>query len=351
MGYFLDNIEAMAPYVPGEQPPPGRRVVKLNTNENPYPPSPAVLDALRTFDGDPLRRYPDAMAGALRQAVSEVLDVPRDWILPGNGSDDLIMMIARACVAPHRSVVYPTPTFEFYHTQARIEDARCVEVPLQEDFSLPVDALIEASGDVTFVANPNSPTGLAAPVDALAALADGLSGLLVIDEAYVDFADGDALDLARRFENVVILRTLSKGYSLAGLRVGWAVARPGLLSGLLKTKAIYNVGALPCRLGTAAVRDQDYKNQCADRVRASRDRLAGELGELGFTVWPSQANFLMVRPGDGDAGRVAANLKERGVLVRYYDKPRLGDKLRITVGTEEENRALLDALAAARGGA
>ena len=344
MTYFSDNIEAMSPYVPGEQPRAADRIIKLNTNENPYPPSPAVLEALRAMDGDPFRRYPDPMARAFCQAAAEVLDVPVEWILPGSGSDDLIMMIARAALGGGRAAVYPVPTFEFYATQATIEAARRVEVPFDDEFNLPVEALAAAGGAVTFVANPNSPSGTAAPIDRLRRLAASLAGLLVIDEAYVDFAEASALALAAEFDNVVVLRTLSKGYSLAGLRLGFAVAQPALLEGLAKTKAIYNVGAAICAAGAAAMRDQAHKCANAERVKASRRRLTAELTELGFRIWPSQANFLLARPADGLAGELYRGLKDRGILVRYFDKPGLTDKLRITVGSDEQNAALIEAL-------
>ena len=344
MTFFRDNIEAMTPYVPGEQPAAGEQVIKLNTNENPYPPSPAAMAAMRELDGDLLRRYPDAMATRFREVAAGVLGVPAAWILPGNGSDDLVTMIARACLAPGRPVVYPVPTFTFYETQALIEAAECVEAPFDEEYNLPVDALAEADGAVTLVANPNSPSGTAAPAGRLDELAARLTGLLVIDEAYVDFADGHALDLVGKRENVIVLRTLSKGYSLAGLRLGFGVAQPATLEGLLKTKAIYNVGAIPAAVGAAALADQDHKNANAEKIKASRADLTTRLRALGFRVLPSQSNFLLARPPDGDGGRVYLALKQRGILVRYYRTPRLRDQVRITIGTDEDNAALLHAL-------
>lgn len=344
MTFFRDNIDAMTPYVPGEQPAPGERVVKLNQNENPYPPSPAAVEVLRQFDAGALRLYPDPVACEFCRTAGEVLGVPPERILVGDGSDDIIIMIARACLGKGRSVVYPTPTFPYYFTQAQIEDAEVVAVPSGEEFSVPIDALAKAGGTVTFVANPGSPTGVAPTTDQLDYLAGRLDGLLVIDEAYVDFAEEDALELAGRHANVIVLRTLSKGYSLAGLRLGFGIADPGLLEGLLKTKAIYNVGALPAAVGAAAIADQDYHNQCVAKIVASRAELMAGLVDLGFEVVPSQANFLLVRPPTGNAKVVYEALKARGILVRYFKKPRLDDKLRITVGTDEANAALLEAL-------
>ena len=345
MSYFRNSIDAMSAYVPGEQPAPGTKVVKLNTNENPYPPSPAAMAVLRDVDADLLRRYPHPFARAFRATAGEVLGFDSEWILPGNGSDDLLTMLVRSLAEPARGVVFPMPTYVLYRTLAQIQDAEIVEVPFDDDYNLPVDALARAAGAVTLVASPNSPSGTAAPNEQLADLARRLDGVLVVDEAYADFADGNALDLVRRFDNVIVLRTLSKGYSLAGLRLGFGLARPDLLAGLAKVKDSYNVSALACAVGAAAMADQGHKDANVRRVRASRAALAGGLEAMGFTVWPSQSNFLLARPPGGEAAGVYEALKARGILVRYFNEPRLDDKLRITVGTEEENAALLEALA------
>ncbi len=344
MNWFKDNIRSMEAYVPGEQPRSTGRIIKLNTNENPYPPSPKVAEALAGADLAQLRRYPDAMATLFRHAAADVLGVPADWILPGNGSDDVIMMIARACLGPSRPAAYPVPTFAFYRTQSLIEDALRTEVPLEEDYRLPVEKLIDAAAAVTFIANPNSPTGVAADNEALAELADGLEGLVVIDEAYVDFADDSAIDLLEGRDNVILLRTLSKGYSLAGLRLGFGVARPPVLEGLLKTKSIYNVGSLPCLLGAAAMSDPKYTEQRAEQIIATRKRLAAALKTAGWRVWDSQANFLFTQPPGNSAARIATGLSKRKIYIRYYDQPGVSDKLRISIGTEEETDVLLSAL-------
>jgi histidinol-phosphate aminotransferase len=360
MTYFRQNINALSGYVPGEQPPPDAKVIKLNTNENPYPPSPEVLKVLQELQGELLRRYPDPMAGAFRQSASQVLGVPADWILVGNGSDDLLTMIIRACTEPGRQVVYPMPTYVLYRTLAQIQGAECMEVAYPEDYSLPVEQLIEAQGAVTFVASPNSPSGTVAPVELLDKLAAQLSGVLVIDEAYVDFAESDALELVHRHDNVIILRTLSKGYSLAGLRLGFGVANPALLEGLIKVKDSYNVDAVACAVGAVAIADQSHKNTNAQKIKASRTQMASALEQLGFQVWPSQANFLLVGVSgaateelaelspkelpEGNAEYLYEMLKQRGILVRYFKQPRLADKLRITVGTPEQNETLIKVL-------
>jgi len=344
MSYFKPNIDAMAPYVPGAQVDAKSRVIKLNTNENAYPPSGQVAKALANFDTSPLRRYCDPMASNFAEIAAKINDVPAGWILPGNGSDDLIVMISRACLGPGKRAVWPGPTFGFYFTQAIIESAECVEVPFGDNFALPTDDLIAADGAVTFVANPNSPSGTAATNDELARLAENLTGLLVIDEAYCDFAGTTAIKLAETYDNVIVLRTLSKGYALAGLRLGYAIANPGLIAGLVKTKAIYNVNSISAALGAAALADQDYKNETAAKIIASRQELSRSLKELGFSVLDSKANFLLAGVPGGKAKQLADDLKARSILVRYFEHPRICTSLRITVGTENEIEELIDAL-------
>lgn len=335
----------MSGYQPGEQPPPDVKVIKLNTNENPYPPSPRVLKVLRELDVELLRRYPDPMAEGVRQAASAVLGVPPDWILVGNGSDDLLTMISRACIEPGRRVVYPTPTYTLYRVLVQIQAAEFVEVPYNENYELPLDQLVAANGEVTFIASPNSPSGTAVPVEQLEQLAIRLAGVLVIDEAYADFASDNALRLVKKYDNVIILRTLSKGYSLAGVRLGFGVANPALLEGLIKVKDSYNLDAIACAVGVAAIEDQSYKIANAEKIKAARAILASDLKQLDFQVWPSEANFLLVRPPLGNAEFLYEALKTKGILVRYFKQPQMEDKLRITVGTPEQNQALVGMLA------
>jgi histidinol-phosphate aminotransferase len=342
--YFRSNVEAMAAYVPGEQPPAGTSIIKLNSNENPYPPSPKVIEVLQNFDSEWLRRYPHPYGEAFRQAASQVLGVPSNWIIVGNGSDELLNVVMRACTEPGRKVVYPTPTYVLYSTLTQMQSAELVEIPYSEDYQLPVEEIIAANGSVTFIATPNSPSGHVVPAADLRTLAANLSGVLVIDEAYVDFAEENALDLVQEFENVIAIRTLSKGYSLAGIRLGFGIANPKLLSGLYKVKDSYNIDAIACAIGTAAISDQTYKNLCADKVKTSRTKLAKDLQKLGFQVCPSHTNFLLAQPPDRNAEYLYLKLKEQGILIRYFRQPRLDDKLRITVGTDEQNQALIAAL-------
>ncbi|NHC35110.1 histidinol-phosphate transaminase [Scytonema millei] len=344
MTYFRHNIEQMSGYVPGEQ-IVGANIIKINSNENPYPPSPLVLEALRNLDGELLRRYPEPMAGRFRTAVSAALDLPSDWIIVGNGSDELLGVITRACTSPQRQIVCPMPTYVLYRTLAQIQDAEFVEIPYDNNYNLPLEELIAANGAVTFIASPHSPSGTVVSLDILDKLAAQLHGVLVIDEAYVDFATENALELAKKHDNVIILRTLSKGYSLAGIRLGFAVANPTLIAGLMKVKDSYNVDAIACIVGVAALQDQAHKNANAEKIKTSRVKLASELQKLNFDLYPSQANFLLARSPHGNAEYLYHSLKTRGILVRYFPQPRLEDKLRITVGTDEQNAQLVKALA------
>ncbi|PSB26960.1 histidinol-phosphate transaminase [Stenomitos frigidus] len=342
--YFRPNIDAMTGYVPGEQPKFDTPIIKLNTNENPYPPSPAAIAVLQQLSGESLRRYPDPYANEFRQAVSAALDIPMDWVIVGNGSDDVLNVIIRACAEPNRNVVYPAPTYVLYRTLTELQPAATIEIPYGDDYQLPIAELIAANGAVTFIASPNSPSGHVVPIDALRQLAAALTGVLVVDEAYVDFAEETALNLVKEFNNVIVTRTLSKGYSLAGLRLGFGIANPTLLSGLFKVKDSYNIDAIACLVGAAAMRDQDYKNLCAAKVKASRAQLAIDLKQLGFHLWDSQTNFLLAQPPKSNAEQIYLSLKERGILVRYFNQADLSDKLRITVGTDEQNQSLIEAL-------
>jgi histidinol-phosphate aminotransferase len=346
MPFLRKHLQAVAGYIPGEQSPPGSPVIKLNTNENPYPPSPEVFRVLQTLDPEWLRRYPDPTAIAFRQAASEVLNISPDWITVANGSDELISLIVRTVAEPGSAVVYPMPSYVLYRTVAQIQQAQPLEIAYDEAFTFPLQEILEAQGTVTFIASPNSPIGNVVSVEALETLAANLQGLLVIDEAYVDFTDANALHLVQKHPNVIILRTLSKGYSLAGLRLGFAIAHPTLIQNLNKIKDSYAVDAIAALAGAAAIRDQAHKNRNVEKVLRSRATLHQNLVELGFRVWPSEGNFLLVQPSkiSADSGCAALalqqHLKTQGILVRHFNLPGVADKLRITVGTDPQNEQL-----------
>jgi histidinol-phosphate aminotransferase len=339
-----DTVLSMAGYVPGDQPARGARVIKLNTNENPYPPSPRVLDAIAALPADALRRYPAPMADEFRAAAARVLGVPHDAILAGNGSDDILTIATRTFLGPGDALAFPEPTYSLYPVLARLQNARTITVPWGDGWSLPVEELAATGAHAIYLANPNAPTGTRVPIVAVEALAASFDGLLLVDEAYVDFADGHCLPLALRLPNVVVVRTMSKSYSLAGVRFGFAVAHPELVREMAKVKDSYNCDVLSIVAATAAIEDQEYARATWVKIRAERERLTRALEALGWSVLPSQANFVLATVPGGRAAEVLAGLKARGVLVRYFDAPGLSDKLRITVGTPEDTAALLVAL-------
>ena len=318
-------------------------MIKLNTNENPYPPSPHVLEAIARAADASVRLYPDPEARALRARAAEVYGVPADHIMAGNGSDELLALVLRATIDPRDRVAFPVPTYSLYETLVAVQGGAAVRVPFPDDFSLP-PALAAAGARVTFLCNPNSPSGTLVPLERVEALARALPGLLVVDEAYVDFAREHALGLIGRLPNVLVLRTLSKSFSLAGLRVGLAFGHPDLLAGLRTVKDSYNLSRLSQAAGEAALGDLPWMEANLARIKATRARLAAELARLGFRVPPSEANFVLARRPGVDLGPVARALAARDILVRYFAVPGLRDALRITVGTDAEVDALLAAL-------
>jgi histidinol-phosphate aminotransferase len=329
--------------VPGEQPGPGRRVVKLNTNENPYPPSPRVLSALAAAVNDGLRLYPDPEAHGLRMRASAVYGVPPECILAGNGSDECLALLVRALVDAGDRVAFPVPTYSLYDTLVAVQGGAAVRVPWPSDFALPA-ALADARARLTFLCNPNSPSGTLVPTALVEDLARRIPGVLVVDEAYVDFARESAMSLVMRHPNVVVLRTFSKSFSLAGLRIGLAFGHADLLIGLRTVKDSYNLDRLALAAAEAALEDLDHMRANVARVRATRTRLASALGELGFAVLPSEANFVFARRRGVDLAPLARALAERDILVRHFPTPEARDGVRITIGTDEEIDTLLAAV-------
>ena len=334
-------MRTVAPYVPGEQPDPARRVIKLNTNENPYPPSPRVLDAVMRAADAGIRLYPDPEARALRDRASAVYGVPATGILVGNGSDELLALLLRGIVDPGDRVAFPVPTYSLYETLVAVQGAEAVRVPFPDDFSLPA-ALTATEARLTIVCNPNSPSGTLVPTRQIQELARAVRGVLVVDEAYVDFARENAMALVGRVANVVVLRTLSKSFSLAGMRVGLAFGDPELIAGLRTVKDSYNVGRLALVAAEAALRDLPAMRANVERICKTRARLVSGLTALGFAVPPSEANFVLARRPGVDLGPLARALAGREILVRHFGA--LPDALRITVGTDEEIETLLAAL-------
>lgn len=341
MAYFRDIIEQMAGYTPGFQ-PKAAGVVKLNTNENPYPASPKVLEAVRGLTADNVRRYPDPTGEAFRKAAAGVLGVEADNIICTNGGDDLLNICVRACCDVERPLAYASPTYSLYPVLAQLHGCEVIEVPRDANGSL--EALAETNAALTIVCNPNAPTCQMLPVDALGKLASALSGVLLIDEAYVDFAEDNAVRLVRDFDNIVLLRSMSKGYSLAGMRFGFGVTSKRLMEGLLKVKDSYPVDAAAIAAATAAIRDQAWFKANVGKIKAERARLTERLSGLGFEVPAGRTNFLLARCAAKQAKDIYEALMQRNIFVRYFELAGLEDKLRITVGTPEQNDVLLNAL-------
>jgi histidinol-phosphate aminotransferase len=339
------EIAAMQGYVPGEQ-PQGGKWIKLNTNENPYEASPAVARAVAaTASGRTLAKYPDPLATAFRLRAADLLGVDPDWILCGNGSDDLLTILVRSFLGAGDRLRVPTPSYILYRTLAELQGAFCEAIPFERDWSLgeaftaPAERL-----RLAIVANPNSPSGTLIPPDRMRDIADRLACPLVVDEAYGDFADVDCLDLVRRCERVIVTRSLSKSYALAGLRFGFAVARPEIIEQLRKVKDSYNCDALSIAAATAAIDDRAWLAATRAKILATRGRLAAGLAALGFEVVESQANFVWCTHPSRPHRPIYEALKARGILIRFMQYDGFGDGLRITVGTDEEIDAFLDAM-------
>jgi len=342
MGYFRDNVEKVKGYEPGFQ-PKSVDIIKLNTNENPYLPSPQAVEAFSRINVEHFRRYPDPVATVFREAAAEIHGVRPENIMCCNGGDELLTIAFRAFCDENRPVAYPVPTYSLYPVLANLQNCQALEVPFDREFNLPVD-LIKTNAALTIVCNPNAPSGSFISVGEMASLADDLSGVLLIDEAYADFADENCAGLVKNFDNVIILRSMSKGYGLAGLRFGYAIAPADLISGLMKVKDSYNVDAVAIAVATAAIKDQEYFRQTTGKVKKARELLVAQLRALKFEVPRSYSNFVLAETKRCQARVIYDKLVQRNIYVRYFDLPGLENKLRITVGTTEQNDRVVMAL-------
>src|SRR5690606_28775814 len=358
MAYERSNIQAMAGYTSGEQ-PDSPDVIKLNTNENPFPPGPGVARALAGLDAASLRRYPPPTAVRLRETIAACHGVAANNVIVTNGGDELLRLAVTTFVEEEEAIAFAEPSYSLYEVLANAHGCGILRFPLNEDWSLPEDfaAQLNASGaKLCFVVNPHAPSGRLTTVDELRALARAFRGVLVIDEAYVDFVDPalghDCVPLLREFDNVLILRTFSKGYSLAGLRMAYGLGAASLIDPMqYKTKDSYNTDFIAQRLALAAVTDRAYAADTWRKVREQRALLTAVLGQLGLSTPPSQSNFLLATvPPPHNAEALYQSLKDAGILVRWFRLPGLEDKLRITVGTADENARLISELQQLLGG-
>ena len=344
MSYFRPEIEAMAGYVPGEQPQQGE-VIKLNTNENPYRASPAVDRAIGEVLRRGLEKYPDPMAGAFRRRAAELLGVEPDWILCGNGSDDVLTIATRAFVAEGQLLRLPYPSYVLYKTLAQIQGARSEEIHFQPDWSLS-ERFAASSEDLrlVFLPNPNSPSGTVIPPERVLELARRLPCPLLVDEAYADFAEANCMHLVAENEKILVSRSMSKSYALAGLRFGYVVGQPAMIEQLTKVKDSYNCDALAIAAAAAAIGDSEWLADNRAKILATRKRLTAGMRDLGFETVDSQANFTWNVHPEQPVKPIYERLKEDGLLVRYMDYRGWGDGLRISVGTDDQIDVCLDRL-------
>jgi histidinol-phosphate aminotransferase len=343
--HFRANIASLAGYVPGEQ-PQNDGIIKLNTNENPYPPSPRVYAAIRNAIRSSLRLYPEPQSDSLRAVAAAVYGVKPANIIAGNGSDELLSMALRCFVGPGDRVAFPVPTYSLYDTLVEIQDGVRAAVDYPADFALP-DTLARQNAALTFLCNPNAPSGTLVDLPQVEQLARSIAGVLVVDEAYVDFAESEgssALPLIRRLSNLIVLRSFSKSFSLAGLRIGLAFASEEIIAGMMKVKDSYNLNRLSLAAACAALQDLPWMTRNARRIQRSRKKLTSALKRMGYQVYPSHANFVLARRTGQNLKSVYQELKQRKILVRYFDVPGLQDCLRITIGSPKEISALVDAM-------
>ena len=341
MSFFRQRVVDMRGYVPGEQPAVDD-IIKLNTNENPYPCSPRVKAAIGRVVQAGLQRYPDPTATQFRQRAADLLNVSPDWIMCGNGSDDILTVVTRACAEPGDVIRFPYPSYVLYPTLAELQGALADPIRFEADWTLgdgfcqPRDRL-----RLAYLANPNSPSGSVIPPERVLELADSLPCPLLVDEAYVEFAERSCVACVAASNKILVSRSLSKSYALAGLRFGYVVAQPQLIRELNKVKDSYNCDAMSIAGATAAIDDQPWLEANRATILSTRERLADALAKLGFHVTPSQANFLWATNEGLPLEPVYQRLKDNGVLVRYMRFSAWGEGLRISVGTDEQIDTLL----------
>ena len=346
--FLSKTAREIAPYTAGEQ-PADRQYVKLNTNENPYPPSPEALKAYRDYDFSSLKLYPPLEMRALREAIAAAEGVGAENVFCGNGSDEILALCFPAFFdADGDGAAFADVTYSFYPVFAEFFKIPKKILPLEEDFTLDLAKLTKVPAQGVIVANPNAPTGIGIPRGEIEAFVRENSGRVVIlDEAYMPFFDQSAVPLTKKYDNLVVVKTFSKGYSLAGMRCGYAVADPALISGLERCRDCFNsypVDRVCQAVCAAAIGDKAYYDRVNALVISERERLSRELASLGFTVLPSKANFVFAKHAALSGREVYEALRARGVLVRHFQKPRISEYCRITVGSREENDALLRAL-------
>ena len=344
--FWSDFVHSLEPYVPGEQ-PRGHNLVKLNTNENPFGPSPKVLEAIRMATTERLRLYPVPDGGPLKQAIADYHKVPAESVFVGNGSDEVLAHVFNAFFKHGKPILFPDITYSFYPVYCQLYEIDSELVSLNADFAIDITDYERDNGGI-ILPNPNAPTGCLLSLDDIRRLVEmNRDTVVVIDEAYIDFGGETAIPLTQRFPNLLVTQTLSKSRSLAGMRIGFAVGHPELIEALVRIKDSFNsypLDSLAIAAGVAAYQDETYFKQCQQQVITEREWLTQSMTELGFEVLPSAANFVFARHPQHDAAILAAGLREKGVIVRHFNKPRIDQFLRISIGNHTENQLLMSQL-------
>lgn len=344
--YCSEFVQQLEPYVPGEQ-PKVLDLIKLNTNENPYPPSPKVVEAITSDTLELLRLYPDPNSMALKKAVAKNCGLSEQNVFVGNGSDEVLALAFMTFFKQSQPLLFPDITYSFYPVYCNLYGIDSIELPLADDFTIALDDYDQPNGGIIFP-NPNAPTGIAMGLDSIERLLQvNTDSVVIVDEAYIDFGGDSATALIDRYPNLLVVQTLSKSRSLAGLRVGFAIGDTALIEGLDRVKNSFNsypIDRLAEKAAVASLEDETHFSQCSSKIVATRTWLTEQLLALNFEVLPSQANFVFVRPTAIAAAELFSRLREKKILLRYFDKPRIDQFLRITIGTDEEMRALIAAI-------
>ncbi len=344
--FWSDIVNQLTPYTPGEQPQLSK-LIKLNTNENPYGPSPKVLEAIAKANSEELRKYPDPNTKVLKQTIANHFELDSNMVFIGNSSDEVLAHVFRGLLKHDKPLLFPDITYSFYPVYCKLFEIDYVQVPLRDDFSLNIDDYEQANGGIIF-ANPNAPTGIALSIDEVEQLATrNPNSVIVVDEAYVDFANDSAVRLIKQYANIVVTQTLSKSRSLAGLRVGIALANAELIEGLERIKNSfhpYTLDSLAIAGATAAFEDHQYLEATCQKVNTTRERVSQRMQQMDFTVLPSSANFVFAKHKSESAEKIFLALRERNIIVRYFDKPRINEFLRVSIGTDAEMDEFLAAL-------
>ena len=345
--FWSQRVQELDPYVPGEQ-PKNQQYVKLNTNESPYPPSPLAITAMLEGVSDTLRLYPDPNADDLKQSIADFYSVDKACVFVGNGSDEVLAHAFVGLLKQPKPLLYPDISYSFYPVYCKLFGIDAITVPLNDKFEIDPKDYQQENGAIIFP-NPNAPTGMALALDAIEQiLKANPSSVVLVDEAYVDFGAETAISLIGQYPNLLVVQTLSKSRALAGIRVGFAVGSPELIDGLERVKNSFNsypLGRVEQLGATAAMKDREYFDESRQKIMTTREQTTSSLLELGYTVMPSSSNFIFAKPPEGQsAEKIYLSLKEQGVLVRYFNKPRISEYLRITIGTDDEMTVLFDRL-------